>query len=99
MLVIQDVMDVTFEELSTEQQLQLKEAIEQFHQKCLMSFSKNRGGVSFLKSDMPRVLMLGEPYTTAASEKQEVFWHGTENFGRHNGSSEHDWVLSEHGDC
>jgi hypothetical protein len=27
---IQDVMDVTFEELSTEQQLQLKEVIEQF---------------------------------------------------------------------
>jgi hypothetical protein len=26
---IQDVLDVTFEELSTEQQLQLKEAIEQ----------------------------------------------------------------------
>jgi hypothetical protein len=27
---IQDVLDVTFEELSTEQQLQLKEAIDQF---------------------------------------------------------------------
>jgi hypothetical protein len=36
---IQDVMDVTLEELSTEQQLQLKEAIDQFQQKCLMSFS------------------------------------------------------------
>jgi hypothetical protein len=54
---IQDVMDVTFEELSTEQQLQLKEAIDQFQQKCLMSFSKNRSGVPFLKSDMPRVLL------------------------------------------
>jgi hypothetical protein len=70
---IQDVMDVTFEELSTEQQLQLKEAIEQFQQKCLMSFSKNRSGVPFLKSDMSRVLMPGEPDTTAAAEKQEVF--------------------------
>jgi hypothetical protein len=70
---IQDVMDVTFEELSTEQQLQLKEAIEQFQQKCLMSFSKNRSGVSFLKSDMSRVPMPGEPDTTAAAEKQEVF--------------------------
>jgi hypothetical protein len=70
---LQDVMDVTFEELSTEQQLQLKEAIEQFQQKCLMSFSKNRSGVPFIKSDMPRVLMLGEPDTTAAAEKQEVF--------------------------
>jgi hypothetical protein len=65
---IQDVMDVTFEELSTEQQLQLKEAIEQFQQKCLISFSKNRSGVSFLMSDMP-----GEPGTTVAAEKQEVF--------------------------
>jgi hypothetical protein len=35
---INDVMDVTFEELSTEQQLQLKEAVEQFQQKCLMLF-------------------------------------------------------------
>jgi hypothetical protein len=70
---IQDVMDVTFEELSTEQQLQLKEAIDQFQQKCLMSFSKNRSGVPFLKSDMPRVLLPGEPDTTTAEEKQEVF--------------------------
>jgi hypothetical protein len=56
---IQDVMDVTLEELSTEQQLQLKEAIEQFQQKCLMSFSKNRSGVPYLKFDMPRVLLPG----------------------------------------
>jgi hypothetical protein len=70
---IQDVMDVTFEDLSTEQQLQLKEAIKQFQQKCLMSFSKNRSGVPFLKSGMPRVLMPEEPDTTAAAEKQEVF--------------------------
>jgi hypothetical protein len=39
---IQDVMDVTIEELSPEQQMQLKGAIDQFQQKCLMSFSKNR---------------------------------------------------------
>jgi hypothetical protein len=70
---IQDVLDVTFNELTTEQQLQLKEAIEQFQQKCLMSFSKNRSGVPFLKSKMPRVLMPGETDTTAAAEKQEVF--------------------------
>jgi hypothetical protein len=38
-----------------------------------MSFSKNRSGVPFLKSDMPRVLMPGEPDTTAAAEKQQVF--------------------------
>jgi hypothetical protein len=38
-----------------------------------MSFSKNRSGVPFLKSKMPRVLMPGETDTTAAAEKQEVF--------------------------
>jgi hypothetical protein len=66
---IRDVMDVTIEELSPEQQLQLKEVVDQFRQKCLMSFSKNRSGVPYLKSDMPRVLLLGEPDTTSAEEK------------------------------
>jgi hypothetical protein len=70
---ILNVMDVTIEELSTEHQLQLKEAIDQFQQKCLMSFVKNRSGVQYLKSDMPRVLLPGEPDTTSAQEKQEVF--------------------------
>jgi hypothetical protein len=70
---IQDVLDVTFNELSSEQLLQLKEAMDQFQQKCLMSFSKNRSGVPFLKSDMPRVLMPGETDATTAVEKQEAF--------------------------
>jgi hypothetical protein len=70
---IQDVMDVTIEELYAEQQLQLKEAIDQCQQKCLMSISKIRSGVPYLKSDMPRVLLLGEPDTTSTEEKQEVF--------------------------
>jgi hypothetical protein len=35
-----------------------------------MSFSKNRSGVPFLKSDMPRVLLPGELDTTSAEEKQ-----------------------------
>jgi hypothetical protein len=69
---IHDVMDVTIEELSPEQQLQLKDAIDQFQQKCLMSFAKNRSGVPYLKSDMPIVLLPGEPDTTSAEEKQEV---------------------------
>jgi hypothetical protein len=38
-----------------------------------MSFSKDRSGVPYLKSDMPRVLLPGEPDTTSAEEKQEVF--------------------------
>jgi hypothetical protein len=69
---IQNVVDVTLEELSTDQQLVLKEVVDQFQQKCLLSFSKNRSGVPFLKSYMPRVLMLGETDATAAAEKQEL---------------------------
>jgi hypothetical protein len=69
---IHDVMDVTVVELSPEQQVQLKDAIDQFQQKCQMSFAKNRSGVPYLKSDMPRVLLPGEPDTTSAEEKQEV---------------------------
>jgi hypothetical protein len=47
------VMDVTIEELSSEQQLPQKDVVDQFQQKCLMSFSKNRSGTPYLKSDMP----------------------------------------------
>jgi hypothetical protein len=65
-------MDVTIDDLSPEQQAQLKDAIDQFQQKCLMSFNKNRSGVPYLKSNMPRVLLLGEPDTTSFQEKQEA---------------------------
>jgi hypothetical protein len=37
-----------------------------------MSFSKNRSGVPYLKSNMPRVILPGEPDTTSAEEKQEA---------------------------
>jgi hypothetical protein len=70
---IQDALDVTFNELTTEQQLQLKEAIDPFQHKCLLFFSKNRSGVPFLKLEMPRVLMSGETDATAATEKQEAY--------------------------
>jgi hypothetical protein len=66
---IHDVMDVTINDLPPEQQGQLKDAIDQFQQKCLMSFGKNRSGVLYLKSDMPRVLLPGEPDSTSAQEK------------------------------
>jgi hypothetical protein len=52
--------------------VQLKDVVDQFQQKCLMSFGKNRSGVPYLKSDMPRVLLPGEPDTTSAEEKLEV---------------------------
>jgi hypothetical protein len=56
---IGDVMDVTINDLTLEQQAQLKDAIDQFQTKCLMSFSKNRSGVPYLKTEMPRVLLPG----------------------------------------
>jgi hypothetical protein len=70
---IQAVLDVTLNELSSEHQLILKEVVEQFQQKCLLSFSKNRSGVPFFRTEMPRVLMPGETYATTAAEKQEAF--------------------------
>jgi hypothetical protein len=50
----------------------LKDSIDQFQQKCLISFGKNRSGVPYLKSDMPRVLLPGKPDTTTAEEKKET---------------------------
>jgi hypothetical protein len=47
-----------------------------------MSFAKNRSGVPYLKTEMPRVLLPGEPDTTSAQEKQEVlnaFWETIDN--------------------
>jgi hypothetical protein len=41
---IQAVLDVTLNELSSEHQLILKEAVEQFQQKCLLSFSCHSSG-------------------------------------------------------
>jgi hypothetical protein len=70
---IQAVLDVILNELSSEHQLTLKEAVEQFQQKCLLSFSKNRSCVPFLRTEMPRVLMPGETDATTAAEKQEAF--------------------------
>jgi hypothetical protein len=69
---IHDVMDVTFDDLSPEQRVHLKDAIDQFQQKCLMSFGKNRSGVSYLRSNMPRVLLPGEPDTMTAEERKET---------------------------
>jgi hypothetical protein len=37
-----------------------------------MSFGKNRSGVPYLKTEMPRVLLPGEPDTTAFQEKEEA---------------------------
>jgi hypothetical protein len=69
---ISDVMDVTVDDLSPEQLQQLKYATNQFQMKCLMSFKKNRSGVPYLKTKMPRVLLSGETDTTSFQEKEEA---------------------------
>jgi hypothetical protein len=71
MLEIDDILDVTIEDLSPEQLQQLKDATDQFQLKCLMSFKKNRSGVPYLKNEMPRVLLSGETDTSTLQEKEE----------------------------
>jgi hypothetical protein len=68
---ISDLLDVAIEDLSPEQLQQLKYATDQFQQKCLMSFKKNRSGVPYLKNEMPRVLLSGETDATTLQEKAE----------------------------
>jgi hypothetical protein len=68
---IGDIMDVNIEDLAPEQLQQLKDATDQFQQKCLLSFKKNRSGVPYLKNDMPRVLLSGESDATTLQEREE----------------------------
>jgi hypothetical protein len=65
---IGDIMDVNIEDLSPEQQQQLKGAADQ---KCLLSFKKNMSGVPYLKNEMPRVLLPGESDATTQQEREE----------------------------
>jgi hypothetical protein len=68
---IADLMDVNLEDLSPEQRQQLQDVVDQFQQKCLLSFKKNRSGVPYLKNEMPRVLLPGESDATSQQEKEE----------------------------
>jgi hypothetical protein len=68
---IGNILDVSIEDLSPEQLQQLKDATDQFQQKCLMSFKKNRSGVPYLKNEMPRVLLSEETDATTLQEKEE----------------------------
>jgi hypothetical protein len=54
---IGDIMDVNIEDLSPEQRQQLQDVVDQFQQKCLLSFKKNRSGVPYLKNEMPRLMV------------------------------------------
>jgi hypothetical protein len=79
---ISDILDVAIEDLSPEQLQQLKDATDQFQQKCLMSFKRNRSGVPYLKNEMPRVLLSGETDATTLQEKEEAmqaFWDAAED--------------------
>jgi hypothetical protein len=50
---IGDILDVAIEDLSPEQLQQLKDATDQFQQKCLMSFKKNRVAFHISKTKCP----------------------------------------------
>ncbi|EEC66567.1 hypothetical protein OsI_32740 [Oryza sativa Indica Group] len=67
---LRDIMDVTLEELSEEHQQMVKAAADQFINKCLLSFAKNRSGAPFLKSDLPRVLLPGQSDFTEEEERE-----------------------------
>jgi hypothetical protein len=56
---ISDIMGIAIEDLAPEQLQQLKDATDEFQQKCLMSFKKNKSGVPYLINEMPRVLLPG----------------------------------------
>jgi hypothetical protein len=68
---IADLMDVNLEDLSPEQRQQLQDVVDQFQQKCLLSFKKNRSSAPYLKNEMPRVLLPGESDATSQQEKEE----------------------------
>jgi hypothetical protein len=68
---IGDIMDVNIEDLSPEQRQQLQDAVDQFQQKCMLSFKKNRSGVPYLKNEMPRVLLPGHSDATTQQEREE----------------------------
>jgi hypothetical protein len=68
---ITDVMNVNLEDLSPEKRQQPQDVMDQFQQKCLLLFKKNRSSVPYLKNEMPRVLLPGESDTTAQQEKEE----------------------------
>jgi hypothetical protein len=84
---IADIMDVNIEDLSPEQRQQLQDAMDQFQQKCLLSFKKNRSGVPYLKNEMPRVLLPGESDATTQQEKEECMKAFRESA---------DYMLSKH---
>src|SRR6187551_3744007 len=67
---LKELLDVTLEELTEEQQQMVKAAVEQFTKKCLLSFGKNRSGAPFLKTELPRVLLPGQSDMSSDEERE-----------------------------
>jgi hypothetical protein len=84
---IANIMDVNIEDLSPEQRQQLQDAMDQFQQKCLLSFKKYRSGVPYLKNEMHRVLLPGESDATTQQEREECMQAFRESA---------DYMLSKH---
>jgi hypothetical protein len=70
---IGDIMDINIEDPSPEQRQQLQDAVDQFQQKCLLSFKTNRSGVPYLKNDMPRVLLPGEVAPRPSKRRRNAY--------------------------
>jgi hypothetical protein len=63
------VLDVTMEELPENFRELVQQACEQFQQKCLMSFSKNKSNKVIQKQSLPRVLL---PHQTDYTEEEDA---------------------------
>jgi hypothetical protein len=72
---IGDIMDVNIEDLSPEQRQQLQDAMDQFQQKCMLSFKTNRSGVPYLKNEMPRVLLPGRATPRPSGRGRNAYRH------------------------
>jgi hypothetical protein len=70
---IGDIMDVDMEDLSPEQRQQLQDAVNQFQQKCLLSFKKNRSGVPYLKNECPGYCCRGKATPRPSKRRRNAF--------------------------
>ena len=65
----QNQIPIDKDQLKEEQKAELKAAIEDYEQRCLLSFSTNRSGEVFKKYDFPTLL----PYDE--SQKEDMMVH------------------------
>jgi hypothetical protein len=72
---IADIKDVNIEDLSFEQRQQLQDAVDQFQQKCLLSFKKNRSGVQYLRMRSPGYCCQGRATPRPSRRKRSACKH------------------------